>query len=176
MAFPLFFFLIDLRCLPMDYTHLFLPESEVQSLVWNLCNWEWKWDIVDHFSASCVASEFCWHIIYPIFFKFTTLLVIFYSHICRSSFTSKREILKSNVILAMWQIMSALHSHTGRWLQPNIISKILTKLQLQNLVPELQLQNFDQFLYSKSEQKFSFMTEPQFANLQQTVAKKHQKQ
>jgi len=46
----------------------------------------------------------------------------------------------------------------------------LTKLQLQNLAPELQLQNFDQFLYSKPEQKFSFMTEPQFANLQQTVA------
>ena len=35
---------------------------------------------------------------------------------------------------------------------------------------ELQLQNFDQTLWSKSEQKFSFMTKPQLLNLQQTVA------
>ena len=41
----------------------------------------------------------------------------------------------------------------------NVNSKILTKLQLQ-ILPELQLQNLDQTLPSKSEQKFSFMTKP----------------
>ena len=51
----------------------------------------------------------------------------------------------------------------------NISSKILTKLLLQ-ILPELQLQNLDQTLCSKSEQKFSFMTKPQLPNLQQTVA------
>ena len=35
---------------------------------------------------------------------------------------------------------------------------------------EFQLQNLDQTLCSKSEQKFSFMTIPQFPNLQQSVA------
>ena len=38
------------------------------------------------------------------------------------------------------------------------------------MFPELQLQNLDQTLCSKSEQKFSFMTKPQLLNLQQTVA------
>ena len=38
------------------------------------------------------------------------------------------------------------------------------------MFPELQLQNLDQTLCSKSEQKFSFMTKPQLPNLQQTVA------
>ena len=38
------------------------------------------------------------------------------------------------------------------------------------ILPELQLQSLDQTLCSKSEQKFSFMTIPQFPNLQQTVA------
>ena len=38
------------------------------------------------------------------------------------------------------------------------------------ILPELQLQNLDQTLCSKSEQKFRFMTKPQFPNLQQTVA------
>ena len=47
--------------------------------------------------------------------------------------------------------------------------KKLTKLQLQ-ILPELQLQNFDQTLCSKSEQKVSFLTKPQLPNLQQTVA------
>ena len=37
-------------------------------------------------------------------------------------------------------------------------------------MPELQLQNIDQTLYSKSEQKFNFITKPQLPNLQQTVA------
>ena len=37
-------------------------------------------------------------------------------------------------------------------------------------MPELQLQSLDQTLCSKSEQEFSFMTIPQFQNLQQTVA------
>ena len=37
------------------------------------------------------------------------------------------------------------------------------------LMPELHLRNLDQALCSKSEQKFSFMTKPQFLNLQQTV-------
>ena len=36
--------------------------------------------------------------------------------------------------------------------------------------PELQLQNLDQTLCSKSEQKFSFMTKLQVPNMQQTVA------
>ena len=36
--------------------------------------------------------------------------------------------------------------------------------------PELQLQNLDHPLCSKSEQKISFMTRPQLPNLQQTVA------
>ena len=44
---------------------------------------------------------------------------------------------------------------------PNSSSKIL---------PELQLQNLDQTLYSKSEQMFSFITKPQLPNMQQTVA------
>ena len=64
--------------------------------------------------------------------------------------------------------------------------KISIKIQLHNLyktsvakywpnsslkiLPELRLQNIDQTLYSKSEQKFSFMTIPQLPNLQQTVA------
>ena len=39
-----------------------------------------------------------------------------------------------------------------------------------DLFPDLQLQNLDQTLCSKSEQKFSFMTEPQLPILQQTVA------
>ena len=73
----------------MDYTHLLLPESEEQSLIWNICNWGWKRDIVDHFSASCVATEFCWHRIHSIFCKFTTSLGRFYIHICMSSFTLK---------------------------------------------------------------------------------------
>ena len=62
----------------------------------------------------------------------------------------------------------------------------MTKIQLRNLnqtsaakywpnfsskiPPELQLQNLDQTLCWKSEQKFSFMTEPQPPNLQQAVA------
>ena len=58
----------------------------------------------------------------------------------------------------------------------------MTKIQLRNIngkywtnlsfkiTPYLQLQNLDQTLYSKSEQKFSFMTIPQLPNLQQTVA------
>jgi len=52
----------------------------------------------------------------------------------------------------------------------NISSKLLTKLQLQNLASELQLQNLDQTSYSKSEQNFTFLTKPQLPNLQQTVA------
>ena len=47
--------------------------------------------------------------------------------------------------------------------------KKLAKLQLQ-ILPELQLQNLDQTLCSKSEQKFSFLTKPQLRNLQQIVA------
>ena len=45
---------------------------------------------------------------------------------------------------------------------------MLNKLQLQ-ILPELQLQNLDQPLCSKSEQKLSFMTKHQLPN-QQTVA------
>ena len=52
----------------------------------------------------------------------------------------------------------------------NISSKILTKLKLQ-ILPELQLQNLNQTLWSKSEQKFNFMTKLQPPSLQQTVAK-----
>ena len=37
------------------------------------------------------------------------------------------------------------------------------------MFPELQLQNLDQTLCSKSEQKFSFMTKPQLPSLKQTV-------
>ena len=51
----------------------------------------------------------------------------------------------------------------------NISSKILNKLLLQ-ILPELQLQNLDQTLWSKSEQKFNFMTKPPLPNLQQAVA------
>ena len=39
------------------------------------------------------------------------------------------------------------------------------------ILPELQLQNLDQTLCSKSEQKFSLLTKPQRRNLQQIVAK-----
>ena len=39
-----------------------------------------------------------------------------------------------------------------------------------NILLRLQLQNLDQTLCSKSEQKFIFMTKPQHLNLQQTVA------
>ena len=38
------------------------------------------------------------------------------------------------------------------------------------ILPELQLQNLDQTLCSKSEQKFSLLTKPQRRNLQQIVA------
>jgi hypothetical protein len=48
-------------------------------------------------------------------------------------------------------------------------SKIMNKLLLQ-ILPELQLQNLDQTLWSKSEQKFNFMTKPSLPNLQQAVA------
>ena len=51
----------------------------------------------------------------------------------------------------------------------NISSKILNKLLLQ-ILPELQLQNNDQTLCSKSEQKFNFMTKPPLPYLQQAVA------
>ena len=51
----------------------------------------------------------------------------------------------------------------------NISCKILTKLQCQ-ILPEFHLQNLDQTLCSKSEQKLSFMTKPQLPNLQETVA------
>jgi len=47
-------------------------------------------------------------------------------------------------------------------------AKKLAKLQLQ-ILPELQLQNLDQTLCSKSEQKISFLTKPQLRNLQQIV-------
>ena len=52
---------------------------------------------------------------------------------------------------------------------PNYSFKIRTKLQLQ-ILPELQLQNLDQTLCSRSEHTFCFMTKPQLPNLQQTVA------
>ena len=48
-------------------------------------------------------------------------------------------------------------------------AKKLANLQLQILL-ELQLQNFDHTLCSKSEQKFSFLTKPQIRYLQQIVA------
>ena len=64
--------------------------------------------------------------------------------------------------------------------------RITTKIQLHNLyktseakywanssfkiLAKLQLQNLDQPLCSKSEQKFSFLTKPQLRNLQQIVA------
>ena len=51
----------------------------------------------------------------------------------------------------------------------SISSKLLTKLQPQ-ILPELQLQNLDQTLCSKTEQKINFITKPQLPNLQQTVA------
>ena len=38
------------------------------------------------------------------------------------------------------------------------------------MLVKLQLQNLDQSLWSKSEQKFNFITKPQLPNLQQTVA------
>ena len=46
---------------------------------------------------------------------------------------------------------------------------MLNKLQFQNLA-ELQLQNLDQPLCSKSDKKFSFRTKRQLPNLLQTVA------
>ena len=59
--------------------------------------------------------------------------------------------------------------HLGFNILQNISRKELTKLQLQ-ILPELQLQNLDQTLCSKSEQKFSFLTKPQRPDLQQIVA------
>ena len=44
----------------------------------------------------------------------------------------------------------------------------MAKLQLQ-ILPEPQLQNLDQTLCSKSEQKLSIFTKPQLRNLQQIV-------
>ena len=38
------------------------------------------------------------------------------------------------------------------------------------ILPELQLQNLDQTLCSKSKQNISFLTKPQLRNLQQIVA------
>ena len=38
------------------------------------------------------------------------------------------------------------------------------------ILPELQFQNLDQTLCSRSEQKFSFMTKPQLPSLQQSIA------
>ena len=61
--------------------------------------------------------------------------------------------------------------HLGFNILQNISRKKLTELQLQ-ILPELQLQNFDQTLCSKSEQKVSFLTKPQLPNLQQIVANK----
>ena len=51
--------------------------------------------------------------------------------------------------------------------QPSISSKMLTKLSLQNLV---WTQNLDQTLWSRSKQKFAFLTKLQLPNLYQTVA------
>ena len=45
----------------------------------------------------------------------------------------------------------------------------MAKLQFQ-ILPEPQLQNLDQALCSKSDQKFSFVTKPQLPNLQQIFA------
>ena len=47
---------------------------------------------------------------------------------------------------------------------------MLNKLKSFKILPELQLKNLDQTLYSKSKQKLSFMTKPQLLHLQQTVA------
>ena len=55
------------------------------------------------------------------------------------------------------------------------ISKILTKLQLQ-ILPELQLQNLDQTLCSKSEQKFCFMTKSTTNCCQHDPHYQHQQQ
>ena len=80
--------------------------------------------------------------------------------------------------------------YNNRSVVPSILTKpsirISINIQLHNLyktsaakywpnfswkiLHELQLQNIDQTLCSKSEQKFSFMTKPQLLNLQQTVA------
>ena len=54
-------------------------------------------------------------------------------------------------------------------------TQILIKFQFQTnfsfkISPEFQLQNLDQTLRSKSEQKLSYITKPQLPNLQQTVA------
>ena len=49
----------------------------------------------------------------------------------------------------------------------NISGKILTSLKI---LPELQLQNLDQTMCSKPEQKFCFMTKPKLPKLQQTLA------
>merc|ERR1712223_1741202 len=65
--------------------------------------------------------------------------------------------------------MGNLHQDATSLRLQNISSKILTQLQPQ-ILPELQLQNLDQTLCSKFEQKFNFMTKPQLPNLQQTVA------
>ena len=43
-------------------------------------------------------------------------------------------------------------------------------LKTKQILPEVQLQNLDQTLCTKSGQKFNFMTKPQLPNLQQTVA------
>ena len=47
----------------------------------------------------------------------------------------------------------------------------MANLHLQRqILPEFQLQNLDQPLCSKSQQKFSFLTKTQLQNLQQIVA------
>ena len=43
-------------------------------------------------------------------------------------------------------------------------------LKTKQILPEVQLQNLDQTLCTKSEQKFNFMTKPLLPNLQKTVA------
>ena len=70
--------------------------------------------------------------------------------------------------------------HLGFNILQNISRKELTKLQLQ-ILPELQLQNLDQTLCSKSEQKFNFMTKTSASksatNCRQHVSKhQHQQQ
>ena len=52
----------------------------------------------------------------------------------------------------------------------NLYKTSAVKYSSLKILPELQLQNIDQTLCSKPEQKFSFMAKPQLPNLQQTVA------
>ena len=80
--------------------------------------------------------------------------------------STKHQHLVSNC----WEISGGVSDKGSQCWQLNQLFSNAENLFTTKKLPELQLQNLDQTLCSKYEQKFSFITKPQLPNLQQTVA------